>query len=45
MRHIHKIFHETSASGFNKIYEERFNYHSNVRFGMHIKPMDQSTFL
>lgn len=44
MRHAHKIFHETSASEFNKVYEERFNYHSTVKFGMHIKPMDQSTY-
>ncbi len=42
MRHIHKIFHENSASEFNKVYEERFNYDSTIRFGMHVKPMDQS---
>jgi len=42
MRHIHKIFHEVSASEFNKVFEKRINYDSTVRFKLHIKPMDQS---
>lgn len=42
MRHLHKIFHENSASVFNKVYEERVTFHSTVKLGMHIKPMDQA---
>lgn len=42
MRYLHKIFHENSASEFNRAYEERFNFHSTIRLGMYIKPMDQA---
>ncbi|MFD0961568.1 Fic family protein [Paenibacillus chungangensis] len=42
MRHLHKIFHENSIGEFNKVYEERFNFSSIVKLGMHIKPMNQA---
>lgn len=41
MRHINKIFHESSTSDFNKIYLDRFNSDSAIHLGIHIKPMDQ----
>ncbi|MEK3884300.1 Fic family protein [Paenibacillus sp. PL2-23] len=44
MRHLYKIFHESSASEFNRVYEERFNFYSTMRLGLHIKPMDQTNF-
>lgn len=42
MRPLNKIFHGSSASEFNRLYKERFNFHSTVRLGLHIKPMDQA---
>lgn len=42
MRHLYKIFHESSASDFNRVYEERFTFDSTIRLGLHIKPMDQA---
>ncbi len=41
MRHIHNIFHESSAGDFEKLYQMRFRFDSTVHFGMHIKPMNQ----
>lgn len=41
LRHLHKVFHEHSMNVFNRIYEERFNFHSTIRLGLHIKPMGQ----
>lgn len=42
MRYLHKIFYESSASKFNRAYEERFNFPSTIRLGIYIKPMDQA---
>jgi Fic family protein len=42
LRHLFKVFHESSASVFNRVYEERLNFHSTIRLGLQIKPMDQA---
>lgn len=41
MRHIHKIFHENSASDFIKLHQDRFRYDSTIHLGLHIKPINQ----
>lgn len=41
MRYIYKIFHENTASDFNEIYENRFNYDSTKHLGLKIKPISQ----
>lgn len=42
MRHLHKIFHESSPSDFEKLYSQRYSFDSTVHTDLSIKPMNQS---
>lgn len=42
MRHIYKIYYETTPEQFEKIYRSRLSYDSTVRLGLFIKPRHQA---